>query len=602
MKILDGIILARTKSRAHRIRNWISVTISSLLFGVLLFGAIVIAGGLDSAARYQELGFNNHFLATAEITYMNSDNNEFYEQARKAVNEDLESRGIKITEEILDSDEYRWRIHELQFMEVEKMLLQFYTNFQQKTDSEYHPVAQYEFRELIDFSDRAKAIIGNADPLLSGAQDAVKKRNLVKFIQESTYTGLESPRFGLLDDELAKDMLANGEDMEIGSDGAIPIFMAYEAAAAFSSVEYDEKGLSTAEINQKYRELANDVTGKTVEYCYRNQTASNILGQALEYNYQLEKDDSDETPIVIENCAPIDDALLEKASPEIAATDKKEQLFPTAETESEAAPITKTLKFRIVGFAPFDSAHDQDAFLSGVNYWPNMSMNPPMIIPLSAASDNADLKQILNESGESELGTYFYDFANRADQKKFIGSGCQGWYCGSSGVPEARIQSFGNVSVALEHLIDSATATALIVAIVVIFVAMITTMAIIGKTVGESRREIAIFRTLGARRRDIGQIYAGFGLILTIRALLLALVIAIVAAVIVSYKFADSFNAELISATGAYTSNISSSLIGFDILWLLMISGALVLAALLGLILPIILGTRRKLIDHLREE
>ncbi|MCL2037639.1 FtsX-like permease family protein [Candidatus Saccharibacteria bacterium] len=599
MKILDGIILAQTKNRTHRIRNSISVIISSLLFGVLFFGALFVSGMLNSAEKYQDFGFNKRYLTIVLPQYGGDGGWDAAEgRARSIANKDLESRGIKVTDEITESEEYRNHVIELTFQDLDKQLGQIYDELAKKNDQKFHPSAKYEMRNISTLNNSAEAITNDPDPLLTKAKDATEKRTLQKTINESNWQ--DNLSFNLLDNEMAQDMLSDGQSMKVGDDGSIPIFMPYKIVSKFSSVKIDKKGLSTAQINQKYRELFNDVIGKTVEYCYRNDAAKDLLIRSLEYNYQLAKDKSKETPITINDCAPISDKRLDQTLPTDAEI--KKPLFPKADDKQQTiAPITKTLRFRISGIAPYSDPFDRSNIIfSQVNIWPS---GTPMIIPSTVANDSIELKQIIDaEASNTDYSSTFYDFENRADQKRFIASGCQGSFeCGSK-PGDLWIQPFGNVRVALEMFFDIFKILILILAAVTVAVAMFTTMAIIGKTIGESRREIAIFRALGARRRDIAQIYVGFGLILTFRALLLAFVMAVVAALILSYKYANAFNAELIAATGAYTSNINSSLIGFDMLWLLAISGALIMAALLGLILPIAMGTRRKLINQLREE
>jgi cell division protein FtsB len=57
MKILDAYILARTKRKTRRIRMALVTLVSSLLFALLFFGAIGLAGLLQSTRQVENVGY-----------------------------------------------------------------------------------------------------------------------------------------------------------------------------------------------------------------------------------------------------------------------------------------------------------------------------------------------------------------------------------------------------------------------------------------------------------------------------------------------------------------------------------------------------------------
>jgi ABC-type antimicrobial peptide transport system permease subunit len=127
-------------------------------------------------------------------------------------------------------------------------------------------------------------------------------------------------------------------------------------------------------------------------------------------------------------------------------------------------------------------------------------------------------------------------------------------------------------------------------------------MFTISKVIADSIKEIAVFRSLGARRRDIAQIYATYGFMLAVAALIVAFILALIGAHIISHMYVGRVTEILVQNTGAYTTVVHGSLVGFNALWLLAVTGVLVVAAAIGIAVPVLLSARRKLITILREE
>jgi ABC-type antimicrobial peptide transport system permease subunit len=158
------------------------------------------------------------------------------------------------------------------------------------------------------------------------------------------------------------------------------------------------------------------------------------------------------------------------------------------------------------------------------------------------------------------------------------------------------------LGVALENILQFVWNALLIAAGVMMGIAALMIFFTISKVIADSSKEIAVFRAIGARRRDVAQIYITYGGMLTASALLFALLIGAAVAFSANLLFGDRYAAMLIQSVGAYTQQPQVQLMGFQPLWLLAVTGAMVVAALIGVSIPTFAALQRKLITILREE
>ena len=59
IRFRDGLTLARTKLKTHKIRTGISLAVGSILFGLLVAVMIISQGVVDSVDRFSKEGLNN---------------------------------------------------------------------------------------------------------------------------------------------------------------------------------------------------------------------------------------------------------------------------------------------------------------------------------------------------------------------------------------------------------------------------------------------------------------------------------------------------------------------------------------------------------------
>jgi hypothetical protein len=608
MKILDAYILARTKRKTRRIRMALVTLVSSLLFAVLFFGAIAMAGLVHSTRLIEDTGYNAHYLTA---TFGTGDGFEAFnasqKQATAEVNAELAARKIKVDTTMIENPEYQFELAQRASKLRQAAEIKTQTAFEKEVRHTYNPTAVYHMKAI-------DAMLGtitltsekDPDPHLKNLKEQLAKSGDTA-PTNSPLEDMDTPLFYSVEEGMIQPVQQTTQSLKWKPGQPYPVIVPYAyvekiAKRSFINVTPQEKIAG-------YRELIREFSGKVLTYCYRNLAAQSQLDAVLRYN-KMVSDDKDKTtnPLTTPNCAGFDQAQLKKLEiivDEPAITPEgTEPLFP----QPEPRPAdTRLVRFKIVGFVPTGQYNQSvsvfEAIFTSVNSWPG---SMPFLVPAKvAAAEPLFSEPSVYGDGTSfaagGLGQFYFDFATREQQKKFINeASCQGDECTSGKKPT--VIPFGSVKVVMEDIIGAFTVGALWAVGAIAVIAGVLIMLVISKVIADSIKEIAVFRALGAKRLDIAQIYITYGLMLASNALFIALIIAVGVAIIVSLNLSGIWGQTLIQTVGAYDKNVQATLVGIEPLWLLAIGGVLMAAALVGIIIPIFLNSRRNLMSLMREE
>ncbi len=605
MKIIDAYILAATKRKTRRIRTSLVVIVSSLLFAILFFAAFAMQGLFNTANQVKDVGFNGRNMATV---YPGGPPSSDYKALSDSINaamvSELHNRGIKVTENTkLDQSyvgEYSRRLiaatTESQVADQKKL---------EATVQKSHPTDLYHFAVLPISGSTVYRPTPASDEYVTKLQQGAESggNNGQDGSDPSNDFQLYEVEKGML-----RSQLQPGQTVAWQPGKPYPLFISYAYLEKLSGKSFSK--LSTAQRNQGYRELMAAYAGKTIDYCYRNSTAQTYAQQVVTYNYKAVHDnDKDTNPVDVPLCANFDTAVLKKikiiADDGTVVDDAAKPLFPVPALPAQA---TRVLQFKIAGFVPSQSQYGGadivSQVLTSVSQLPTgsqLGVVPTEVVAAASELQTRDegSNNLYSSSGYSTL---FVDFATRAQEKAFIATGCTGNQCGNPKNTQPYITPFGSVSFALEGLFHSAFKFLVIGVGAIMFIAALLLMFTISKVIADSTKEIAVFRSLGARRRDIAQIYYLYGLMLAAASLVLSAILAAVGAKVVTSMFAARMAGAFIKTTGAYNVDVHASLLGINWLWLGAAAAALLLAALIGITIPILVSLRRKLITILREE
>ena len=163
-------------------------------------------------------------------------------------------------------------------------------------------------------------------------------------------------------------------------------------------------------------------------------------------------------------------------------------------------------------------------------------------------------------------------------------------------------EPFGNNASALEDLRSNVWKGVRYVAPVVLILASLVLMGVIGKLIADSRRETAVFRALGATRGSIEQIYFTYSVFLALFIAFIALVIGASGAFLISQRYSPDASLVAVLAYNAKDINKEFILFGLDPLYIGLIVGLVVLAALIATMIPVFSNVSRNPMRDMRDE
>ncbi len=600
MKVIDAYILAATKRKTRRIRTGLVVVVSSLLFAILFFGAFVAKGVLDASSQVKDVGFNGRNLVSISATGGGA-SEDFKAETDKIhadMDAELRAKGVKVTDDTRQDASYTSEFaRRMQAQSVQ----QASAAQQQLTDSVTHlgkPTAMYHFAPMSLAGDAVYQPSPQADPYADKLKQEQEAGGVAPHTDPSDQLG--GFQFYNVEQAMLRTQLQPGQNGAWKPGEPYPLFISYAYLEKLSGRSFAK--VDAAAHNKGYRDLMKQYAGKTLNYCYRNAVAQQQLQQVEIYNYKAAHDtDKATNPVDVPLCGGFDQALLKKIG--VISDPDPNAPKPLFAAPASPAPHTQEIAFKIVGYVPSQSQYSGGDIVSrvvtDVNQLPgNSEMG---IIPSEVVAQDS----VLQPEPDSFYGQFyalFADFATRAEEKAFIAQGCTGNECGSPKNTKPYVMPFGSISFALEKIFHRASQFLFIGVVGIMAVAALLIMFTISKVIADSTKEIAVFRSLGARRRDIAEIYYLYGLMLAIAGLVLALVLAIIGAEVVTSMYATSISNSFVQTVGAYNTGMHVHLLGVRWLWIGGAIAALLISAFIGITIPIIASLRRKLITILREE
>jgi ABC-type lipoprotein release transport system permease subunit len=173
--------------------------------------------------------------------------------------------------------------------------------------------------------------------------------------------------------------------------------------------------------------------------------------------------------------------------------------------------------------------------------------------------------------------------------------------CTKAGTP-FYVTPFGNNAGAITDLQHTIGKYLRFVVLGVVIIAVLVMMGTFGKVIADSRRETAVFRSLGASRLAISQIYITYTIIVALFVAGIALAAGTAGAVVLDHKLGPNLSVGAVVAYNASDVHKHFSLISINPLYLSIIVGLVLLSALLSAIFPLLSNMRRNPIRDMREE
>lgn len=286
------------------------------------------------------------------------------------------------------------------------------------------------------------------------------------------------------------------------------------------------------------------------------------------------------------------------------------------------------INFEIVGVfdAQSNQGKDDNSFIAQLSksiHANTLTSTDQILIPVnlySKTDDKLKPKHLPERYGDTtNMGSVFVDspdfryliieFANENSMKAFAKTyTCQqnnqiGSYDTSQKCDKSYYSTlYGMNSIAINEAVHNLRRAILLAIVAISVIALLIIWFTISRIIGSSRHETAIYRAMGAKRRDIVAIYLLYSFGLALRILLVAVIVGLVASFAINYLYsaaATSWMAQLFNLTDT---KLVANLFQSDPASLIIIAIMTISASLIASIQPIITNALRPPIRDIREE
>ncbi len=648
IRLRDTATLAFTKLRTRKVRLTITVVISGLLFAGLVGASMVARGGFDSIKTFSKEGLGERFLVAGN----NQESSPTFFQDKAvidraiAIQKDMVARK-KAEAKRLDIpydpameqpafDEYeipgsgKQRTVAMQTPAGKQAILEYLQAHPgvadaefQKGAADYNPKNFYK-SVLFPYTTEGRLQVLKGGKESYSSQDQGNKGGPSSGLDSfpGTWTAMSS--------DLLKPFTLEGENLETGIDGSVPIIVPYSAAeqllgvpALSATANSSQKLARTKEV----RRMAKDVR---FSLCYRNATSAGLIDTALATQQEIERNKQNKEykkPDLIYGLptAPCGPATIVRdvRSADQKKLEAKQEQF--AQTFGKPAALQQTVTFRLVGIVPDDQHQNAAGVNQIVGSLVVSSLGPNWYSPTEEAFKNPLIAELFSDPSSQIFGnrpTYYAEFNTADDARKYIDrQNCSPDFsvfedkamstpadlpdpmkaCNEAG-KYFGLSPFGSNSLALESAKKQFAKFFMLAALAVAVIGAIIMMGTVGRMIADSRRETAVFRAIGAKRMDIAQIYLLYTAILSLLISGFAVLGGAVAAMIVQHRLGQEITVQALVAYNARDLNQTFSLFDFYLPDMLFLTAIAVGIGLISVAIPLIRNVRRNPIRDMRDD
>lgn len=656
----DALQLAVTKLKTRRIRLIVTVSITSLMFGVLTFFAFVTEGVIHSVSGFSKEGYGNRFLVQATpVTYSvnGAADTEFLDHfkplqvdliaQKKAAAKKLNVPYDEATDQNLY---YSTPTPDKTFIIPNYGSPQVKEYYQQKTST--IPGTDYEsFQTLATAAGATKTYRGTSSGMgiFSYGASAMPTVNMLQNGTEdfSKYSGasngpnyngprgmetLTSMGWSSMDRELMQPFVLVGQSLDVGNDGSVPTIAPASVAEEILGLKKLPSSATAQQKLERLQDLRTRIAGKSTQLCYRNGTSASLVSQTLDQQKEMEakKNTKDYVKPTLQYQLPATPCGAVTIKSDTRTADEKKtadnQKVFDKQFGAYIEPEQGIISIRIVGMSPdisYDASMTATSILSSLL---NSSMGGRWFSPNEAITGNAIAATIQGSdvtTASRDNSVYYAEFSSLKAMKDFVSQQT----CDASelvSVPGGQAapmmdgnaytkacaekqkvymtMPYGNSSGAIEEFRSGIWQVARIAIVAVVTIAAIIMMGNVGKIIADSRRETAVFRALGAKGTDIDQIYLTYTLLVSGFAAIAAVVLGFVAAMYVNARYSADLSVAAVLAYGAQDVHKQFLLFGFNAQYIGIICGAVIVAGIFGAVFPLIANNRRNPIRDMRDD
>jgi hypothetical protein len=547
MKISGTFILAYSKLRVRRLRTAITIAVSGILFGVTIMLLVIVHSGLESTERFNNSLFDGNYFAFAS---------NFDDQTSLLTNVTIQAKAKQIYQQTIDTKTTEANSMGIAFDVKDEVspitydvvgdtktpLLDLTSPSAQKAVADYkstHPdTAQSNLTEAANaynathlFQVNELHAVNGISALMHNGEESFGSAAPADDFMTRTF-----PR--VIDESVVKPFLTT----TVGSDDKeIPLLVPASMAERLLGLSKLPESVDSTQKLDRINDLKTKTAGLVFSVCYRNDVSKEQIESAM----SVSSGSSEAITYGLPNAKDCAQATVLKDSRSVAlkASDDRRQEF-NAKFGEATLPVQRKVSFKVVGLLPDDKTSVSGAesitevvqsFLFG-----SSQLGTP-IVPLQAYQKTQAMKiygdiykvspDILAGSQLAQSG-YLVEFANKADMRRFIEErNCtdQQAKCQDPRKPFPLVE-FGTTSVKSADIAKTVESIAGPVLIGVVFISALIMAGTFGRIIIDSRREIAIYRAVGASRRNIAVIFMLYSFILSLLVAIFTLVIGVAGA------------------------------------------------------------------------
>lgn len=658
----DALRLAATKLKTRKIRLVITLFVTSLLFGVLILISSLTEGVVRSLKSFGQEGYGNKYLVQASpLTYQYApETQQEIASSLSGVQRDLIARKKAAAKKLnLTYDETSDQNLPLNVSKDPSGGTEIFPNFQSKyvndlLEEKNNSIPGTRYEEFVKTAKAAgatdtyrgtlsgmfmigsEASSGRVTVILNGKEDIASQNTASPYgIPDNTgVKSIASLGWRSADAVLLVPFVLPGQTLGLGADGSIPIIAPFSAAEEIMGLKPLPETATSKEKLERLTVVRKSVAGKTADLCYRSASSDRLLSEATQQQKEIQanKNKKDYTlpplrySLPAAACGPTA-IFSDKRSDDEKKLAANQKLFDKEFSQLEE-PVEGILKIRSVGLNPdmkFDPSLSPTAVLS---YLFTSSSGTGWISPAHAIEASQLATKIQGGTAQTAPKArviYYAQFKDFQSMKNFISgqecdsmqqikapdgttmavnAGGQESYIDKC-IKQGRVLSvspYGNSAGAIEQFRSGIWKFVRYAVVGIVILASLIMMGNIGKIIADSRRETAVFRSLGAKRIDIAQIYLTYTLLVSLLVAGLAMVLGSVVALYVSSRYSDELTITAILASNATDTSRTFSMYGINPLYILAIFGLIIITGILSAGLPLLTNTRRNPIRDMRDE
>ncbi len=657
IRLLDALRLARTKLRMRRMRLVVTVVISALLFSVLSAAAVLIQGTTTSLKTFSQEGYGNRFFlqATPQVDTTSP-------AVVGSVIDELKPRQAQL---VADKKALAKTLN-LTYDETSDANLPLTTRpAAEGGGTTYdlnleHPLVQAALAARtaltkVSFADFSAAATGQgAAAAYRGTSSSTNRGGtlaIVKDGKEITSASASGESRGLRtlvdngltlrDRALLTPFVLKGQTLTVGADGSVPLIAPYSAAEEMLGLKPLSATASPEAKIARMAKVRNAIAGRTAQLCYRNAASTALVQKAetVMKEWAANKGKPDVTEPTVQYALPSTPCALPTVSKDIRPDEEKLTALAQDKFDRQfgqvSDPVQGVVTVRIVGLSPdVVSGNGSMTLTSILSEMLSSNTGAGWISPLEASSDPI-IAAIFGGTAETVPVTrqlYFAEFPSAERMRTFAAAqACTlGGEAGAGPAAEAAagaagaaadqggyvdptaaciaagktfsVTPYGNSAGAIDDFTKGAQRFLTWFVLAVLALAALVMAGNIGKIMADSRRETAVFRSLGAKRFHIVQSYLTYVAIICALVAGLSIAVGAGAAYAVSTTQSPALSAIAVQAFNARNVHQTFSLFGLDPLHLAVIAACVLAAGLLSSALPLLTNMRRNPISDMRDD